>query len=153
MTSELSPDEMVHGVLATLPPQVAARCDVCTLFATLEQHDIASYEDLGDSLSGKAAQPLRAALLTSVPLVFLSQLVALYYDGYRGVPRGLADEELAKANDEWLKAHQNTTAILAEAQHRQQLERPRMLRSAVQARDAPNRMSPKKPARLSLIHI
>ena len=142
MTSELSLDEVVHSVVAELPPTVAARCDVFTLLTTLEQHGIASYEDLGDSLTGKAAPPLRAALLTSAPLAFLSVLVALYYKNYRGVPRGLPDEELAKANEEWWEAHDNTTAVLAAAHVQQQLERPRILRSAVRARD-----SPVKPAR------
>ena len=123
MTSELSLDEVVHGVVATLPPQVAARCDTAALLATLEQHGIASYEDLGDSLIGKMKQPLRAALLDSAPLVFLSQLLATYYDGSRGVPRGLPDEEQAKANEEWWRAHHNTIAVLDDAALKQQMQR------------------------------
>jgi hypothetical protein len=59
MTSALSLDEVVAGVVAALHPQAAARCDATALLNILEQHGIFSYEDLGDVLIGKAAEPLR----------------------------------------------------------------------------------------------
>jgi hypothetical protein len=131
MTSALSLDEVVAGVVAALHPQAAACCDATALLNTLEQHGIFSYEDLGDVLIGKAAEPLRVALLASAPLVFLSKLLELYYIGYRGVPRDLPDEEQAKADDEWWKAHGNSVAVFAAARRQQLLEQPRILRSAV----------------------
>ena len=79
MTSALSLDEMIGGVMAALHPLAAERCDATALLTTLEQHDIFSYEDLGDVLIGKAAEPLRAALLESAPLIFVSKLMELCY--------------------------------------------------------------------------
>ena len=133
MTSALSLDEVIGGVMAALHPLAAERCDTTALLTILKQHDIFSYEDLGDVLIGKAAEPLRAALRDSAPLIFLSKLVELYYNDYRGVPRDLPHEEQAKADDQWWKAHNNTVTVFAAAQRQQLIEQPRILRSAVKA--------------------
>lgn len=143
MTSALSLVEIIGGVVAALHPLAAERCDVAALLTTLEQHDICSYEDLGDVLIGKAAEPLRAALLDSAPLIFLSKLVELYYYGYRGVPRDLPYEEQAKADEQWWRAHNNTVAVFTAAQRRHLIAQPRILRSTARVGGSPSKSSAK----------
>ena len=140
MTSALSLGEVVGGVMAALHPQAAECCDATALLTTLEQHNVCSYEDLGDVLIGKAAAPLRAALLKSAPLIFLSKLVELYYKDYRGVPRDLPHEEQAKADEQWWRAHNNTVAVFAAVQRQQLIEQPRILRSAARAGGSPTKV-------------
>ena len=148
MTAAISLTEVVGGVVAALHPEAAARCNVAALLSTLEQHCIFSYEDLGDALCGEAAKPLRAALLASAPLVFLSKLVHLYYNGYRGIPRDLPDEEQAKADDNWWKAHDNTISVIAALRQQTFMEQPRLLRSSARAIANPSH-SPSKRSRKS----
>ena len=55
MTSALSLEEIIGGVMAALHPLAAERCDGTALLTILEQHDIFSYEGLGDVLIGTSA--------------------------------------------------------------------------------------------------
>ena len=125
-------------------------CDIPALLTILEQHGVSSYEDLGDSLIGEAAEQLRAALLASSSQLFVQALEDLYYSGYRGVPRGLPDEEQAKADNEWWRAHDNTVAVHVAARKSKELEQPRILRSAVRPKVTPAKAA-RKVANVSTV--
>ena len=124
MPSELSLEEMVAAAADALHASVAARVDGAAVLATLKEHGVFSYENLGDSLTGAAAEPLLDALLRSAPLIFFTRMWALYYAEFVGVPRGLADAEEQAILNEQMRADENTLALRVAAR----LAAPRQLR-------------------------
>ena len=75
---------MVLRKLSTCrPTRTRVIRDIPALLTTLEQHGVSSFEDLGDSLIGEAAEQLRAALLASSSQFFVQAVEDLYYSGIR----------------------------------------------------------------------
>ena len=103
------------------------------------------------SATASSARQLRAALLDLSSQLFVQALEDLYlylylhlyvyYSGYQGVPRGLPDEEQAKDDNEWWRAHDNTVAIRVAARKSKELEQPRTLRSTVRSKESPRKVA------------